>query len=200
MNSPPNPNPLPEPAPDPKERNHRRNGKVAQLSKELRDRINEMMADGFTYLEIISALGEDGAHLTEDNLSNWKSGGYTEWIQRMERREDVLAIQEGIMDRALKRGMNLNRAAVQMAVTKAFELLDTLPADSMQKTMDSNNFTRLLNALVKAADAEIKNEDHELEAAAREAKLQREKLAPQEIGLSEHAREEIEENRFNPPS
>src|SRR5204863_4727299 len=139
------PNPAPGSAANPAGGGHRRNGKVAQLDKELRDRVNEMMSDGFTYLEIIAQLGDEGKHLTEDNLSNWKSGGYTEWLQSRARREDVLVIQEAIMDRAIKRRENLNKAAIQMAVTKAFQLLDALPPESMQKTMDSNNFTRLLN-------------------------------------------------------
>src|SRR6266480_4610399 len=135
------------------------NGKVARLRKELRDSINEMMCDGLTYGQIIVALGEEGKHLNEQNLSNWKSGGYTRWLKGRERREDLLAVQEAIMDRVLKKGCpDLSKAAIQMAVTKVFQLLDSLPPDDMKKTMDSNNFTRLLNALAKLADGEIKCE------------------------------------------
>jgi len=176
------------------------NGKVARLRKELRDTINEMMLDGVTYGEIIAALGEEGKHLNEQNLSNWKSGGYTRWLKGRERREDLLAIQEAIIDRALKHGgPDLSKAAIQMAVTKASQLLESLPTEDMKKTMDSNNFTRLLNALAKLADGEIKCEVHELEAAEREAKRKHDDQAPLQIGLSEEARKEIEEHRFNPP-
>src|SRR5882724_10942747 len=127
-----------------------RNGKVARLPKESRERINEMMLDGLVYGDIISAMREEAPGLNEDNLSNWKSGGYTEWLRGKERREDLLAVQEAIMERALKTGASdLNKAALQMAVTKVFQLLDNLPPDSVKNTMDSNNFTRLLNVLVK---------------------------------------------------
>src|SRR5437667_9489040 len=58
---------------------HTRTGKVARLSKPVRDKICQMMLDGRVYLEIIAELGEDGKDLNEDNLSTWKSGGYLEW-------------------------------------------------------------------------------------------------------------------------
>jgi hypothetical protein len=204
MNDPQNPHPA-ESAEErlpglPKQKPQRHTGTVGRLPKEVRDRINELILDGHTYREVIAELGESGEGLTEDYLSTWKSGGYAEWLRARERREDVLAVQEAIMDRALKQGVqNLSKATIQMAVTRAFQLLDTLPPESMHKTMDSNNFTRLLNALVKVADGDVKSERHELETAEREAKLKREKLAPKQAGLSDQAREEIEEHRFNPP-
>jgi len=203
MNDPQTPNPgtpLPDPfaaitSPDPTGK-----GKVARLPKEVRDQVNEMMLDGLTYGEIIVALGEHGEHLNEQNLSNWKSGGYTRWLKGRERREDLLAVQEAIMDRVLKKGCpDLSKAAIQLAVTKAAQLIESIPPDDMKKTMDSNNFTRLLNALAKLADGEMKCEVHELEIAEREAKRKRDNQIPSKAGLSEGTRQEIEEHRFNPP-
>jgi len=177
-----------------------RNGKVAHLPKVLRDRVNQMMLDGFTYAQIIAALGEDGKHLNEQNLANWKSGGYPQWLKARERREDLLAVQESIMDRVLKEGCpDLSKAAIQMAVTKAFQVLENLTPEEVKTTMDSNNFTRLLNAVAKLADGEIKCEHHELDTADRQAKRERENQAPGQLGLSEAALHEIEEHRFDPP-
>ena len=184
----------------PEQKPKRHTGTVGRLRKEIRDRINELMLDGYIYREVITELGEEGEGLTEAHLATWKSGGYTEWLRAKERREDVLFVQEAIMDRALKRGVpNLSKAALQIAVTRAFQLLDTLPPESMHKSMDSNNFTRLLNALVKVTAGDVNSERQELETAEREAKLQREKLLPHQAGLSEEGLEEIEEHRFNPP-
>src|SRR6058998_2898682 len=151
MNNPQIPNPGSQPpdpfaaitTPDPTGK-----GKVARLPKEVRDGVNEMMLDGLTYREIIVALGDYGKDLNEQNLSNWKSGGYTRWLKSKDRREDLLAVQEAIMDRVLKKGCpDLSKAAIQLAVTKAAQLIESLPPEDMKKTMDSNNFTRLLNAL-----------------------------------------------------
>jgi hypothetical protein len=180
---------------------HTRNGKIARMRKDLRDRINQLMYDGRTYNEIIAAMGEDGQHLNEDNLSTWKSGGYTQWLRGMERREDLLFVQEAIMDRVLKKGCpDLSKAAIQMAVTKVFQLLESLPPDEMLDTMDSNNFTRLLNALAKLADGEIKCERHVVDTALKEARQEKEKGPSLDIGLSPEVRQEIEAHHFNPPA
>ena len=58
----------------------RRNGKVARLPAELRDQINCMMANGIHYRAIIQSLGEAGKGLNEDNLTNWRKGGYQDYL------------------------------------------------------------------------------------------------------------------------
>src|SRR3954462_8261634 len=58
------------------------NGKVARLRKSVRDRINTMILDGFTYPRIIKELGEDGKGLTPDSLSQHRKGAYQEWLQQ----------------------------------------------------------------------------------------------------------------------
>ena len=67
---------------------------VARLRKELRDRINHMMLGGFTYLQIINSLGEEGKDLNEQNLSNWKETGYTQWLKTKQRQDYLLSVQE----------------------------------------------------------------------------------------------------------
>jgi hypothetical protein len=59
----------------------RRNGKVARLPAELRDKINRSIEDGVPYKKIIEQLGESGRHLNEDNLSNWRLGGYEDYLK-----------------------------------------------------------------------------------------------------------------------
>lgn len=59
----------------------RRNGKVARLPFALREQINRMLGDGLPYKTIIQNLGEPGKHLNEDNLSNWRLGGYQDFLK-----------------------------------------------------------------------------------------------------------------------
>src|SRR4030095_31550 len=63
----------------------RRNGKIARLPKETRDMINRMLDDGIPYHVIIDELGEAGEGLNTQNLTNWKQGGYQEWVKNQER-------------------------------------------------------------------------------------------------------------------
>src|SRR5271166_6144938 len=59
----------------------RRNGKVARLPVALREQINLMLDDGVPYKVIIEKLGPAGQHLNEDNLSNWRLGGYQDYLK-----------------------------------------------------------------------------------------------------------------------
>src|SRR5580765_5297247 len=54
--------------------NHR-HGRVARLPKATRDKLNEMILDGFAYKEIIQALAQEAKSLNEDALTKWRHGG-----------------------------------------------------------------------------------------------------------------------------
>ena len=62
----------------------RRNGKVARLPLALRDQINQMLDDGVPYKAIIERLGEAGKHLNEDNIGNWRLGGYQDYLNTLQ--------------------------------------------------------------------------------------------------------------------
>src|SRR5436190_18635484 len=59
----------------------RRRGKVARLPFALRQQINGMLDDGLPYKTIIVKLGETGRHLSEDNIGNWRRGGYQDYLK-----------------------------------------------------------------------------------------------------------------------
>src|SRR6266568_506689 len=59
----------------------RRNGKVARLPLVLREQINHLIEDGVPYKVIIEKLGDAGKHLNEDNISNWRLGGYQDYLK-----------------------------------------------------------------------------------------------------------------------
>jgi hypothetical protein len=78
-----------------------RNGKIARLPLEIREQLNRRLADaeqGKSLVEWLNSLPEvqavmkaafDGAPVREQNLSEWKQGGYREWQKQQERREIV---------------------------------------------------------------------------------------------------------------
>jgi hypothetical protein len=59
----------------------RRNGKVARLPFELRQQVNRMLEDGIPYKLIIEKLGPSGKHLNEDNIGNWRLGGFQDHLE-----------------------------------------------------------------------------------------------------------------------
>jgi hypothetical protein len=76
----------------------RRNGKISVLSKNTRDELNERLDDGRQGKELVKWLNSlpevqrlvrgqfRGKPISEQNLSQWKKGGYLEWQAKEERR------------------------------------------------------------------------------------------------------------------
>ena len=73
-----------------------RTGKIARLPREIRDQLNQRLNDGqpgrrlVTWLnslpevQQVLAANFDGRPVTEQNLSEWKAGGYLDWQARLE--------------------------------------------------------------------------------------------------------------------
>ncbi len=124
-----------------------RNGKIAKLPKELRDLINRMLADRAGGSAIITALAERGISLNHENISNWKHGGYEDWLLEQDWQAEMIAQRESAAallntDDETK----FQQAVIQLAVTQIFQALK-----KGQLNNDPANYTRLLNALSRLA-------------------------------------------------
>src|SRR5206468_7934647 len=95
----------------------RRKGKVAQLSKEVRDRLNQMLLDGVPYEDIISKLGKKGASLNKVNLHSWFVGGHQDWLKEQRLLEECRLRQELTLDFAREeQGIGAFQAAHKISV------------------------------------------------------------------------------------
>src|SRR5438132_12752809 len=98
----------------------RRNGKVARLPLALREQINRMLDDGVPYKKIIAKLGEAGKHLNEDNISNWRLGGYQDQLKAQVINERARIQIEAAADVARDSGqldpLKLQQACSEMAL------------------------------------------------------------------------------------
>jgi hypothetical protein len=73
-----------------------RNGKIARLSRDVRNQLNRRMADGEPGVRLVEwlnglepvrqVLAQDfgGREISQQNLSEWKQRGYQEWVARQE--------------------------------------------------------------------------------------------------------------------
>jgi hypothetical protein len=73
-----------------------RTGKIARLPREIRDQLNQRLLDGQPGQRLLAWLNSlpevqrvlaadfDGRPLSEQNLSQWKAGGYEDWLTRRE--------------------------------------------------------------------------------------------------------------------
>ena len=83
-----------------------RNGKIARLPRSIREQVNRKLDDGITGVEIVEWLNTlpeaqalmaaefDGRPIREQNLSEWKAGGYRDWQMRQEALEMVRSLAE----------------------------------------------------------------------------------------------------------
>src|SRR6266700_5861447 len=98
----------------------RRNGKVARLPSPLREQINQMLDDGVPYKAIIQKLGEPGKHLNEDNLSNWRLGGYQDYLRALvisdRARHQTEAAADVVRDNGHADPAQLQRACQEIAL------------------------------------------------------------------------------------
>src|SRR3954467_12782007 len=91
-----------------------RKGKIARLPRHIRDCLNRRLDDGEPSVNLVQWLNEqpdarrvleeefDGRPITEQNLSDWKQGGYLDWQAHQETREWVRLVaheaEEGAED------------------------------------------------------------------------------------------------------
>jgi len=73
-----------------------RTGKIARLPRDLRDQLNRRLQDGEPGTQLVvwlngleqarQVLAQDfgGREISEQNLSEWKQGGYQDWLARQE--------------------------------------------------------------------------------------------------------------------
>ena len=67
-----------------------RNGKIARLPLAIREAVNQMLLDGLVYPQIVAKLQQLGyPGIRPQNLSEWRKGGYQDWLRRREQQEDL---------------------------------------------------------------------------------------------------------------
>lgn len=83
-----------------------RTGKIARLPRAIREQLNQRLRDGQSGKELVGWLNSlaevktvlaasfRGRPLSEQNLSEWKQGGYREWERQQERAEDMGRLME----------------------------------------------------------------------------------------------------------
>src|ERR1043166_124847 len=124
---------------------HKRNGKVAKLPKAARDKINQWLDDGHTYPQIITDLGDDGKDLKPDHLSQWRKGGYQDYLLQQDWRAELSSLRESASELdELTPAHQLQETLIPLAPTEIFRALKHGTVKN-----DSPNYIRLFNALAR---------------------------------------------------
>jgi hypothetical protein len=172
----------PQPAAEP--RSTARRGKIARLPHHLRETLNHRLCDGevaHTLLawlnaqpEVQSLLAEhfEGRTITEQNLSEWRHGGYEDWAQKELLRASLSDLVEDLDDLGI--GGPQKSATERCAEFQALALGRLLMA-AMAEPVSERREQRVL-ALIRAMNS-VRRCDNEVERV----RLQRERLRYEQV-------------------
>src|SRR5438477_4086928 len=103
-----------------------RTGKIAALPPEIRDHVNQMLRGDSSYSDIAHRLGTWGySGISPANISNWKYGGFADWLRQQQQTEARLALPQAL-ERAAG-SVNLDRVQ-QNAILSACNHLSIILA------------------------------------------------------------------------
>ncbi len=158
--------------------NKKRNGKVAHLEYEKRDVINRMLRDGAMYVEILAWLATVGVEgMNDQNLINWKDGGYQDWLAEQERFEDMKFKREFALQLVKENeGSVVHEAGLQVAASQIYELLTDFDVETLKASLkgDPENYSRIVNAMSKLSETGLKYDRYKAEVAAVKARIAKE--------------------------
>ena len=155
---------------------NRRTGKIARLPKSLRDLVNNALRDGQPYAAIIKKLVAEGAgdDLNEQNLTNWKEGGFVDWTKEQERLEDMAAKRDFAMEVVKQNeGSKLHEATLHLAASQLYEALADFDIGNLKALLATNpeNYAQIVNSLAKLSKGAL-----DIERYREQVRTQREKI------------------------
>jgi hypothetical protein len=155
-----------------------RNGKIARLPLEIRDRLNARLADGEPGSRLVEWLNSnpavlqvmqeqfDGRPINENNISEWRQGGYEEWVTLRSFLDETRILSENAGEIA-ETGISYDHLHMVLLAYHAHLLQNWM-------IMPENDFKRKLDALRKLTASIMNMRRAELQKAR--LQLQRERL------------------------
>jgi len=185
-----------------------RTGKIARLRKEHRDKVNEMLRDNASSDRVIKFVltlkdaGErdangDSIQIPNDqNITNWREGGFQDWLKEQERLQDMRAKREFALEIVkANEGSMIHEAGLQIAATQIYELLQDFDVKTLKEKLagDPENYARIVNAIAKLNDVGLKFERYREEVSRRKENIARElNRAKTKGGITPETLEQIE--------
>jgi hypothetical protein len=159
-----------------------RTGKIARLPEPIREQLNQLLLDGMlgtqavVWLnglpEVKQVIAEHfpGRPVTEHNVSEWRHGGYQDWLHDLETRDRIIQIVEKYGHLESEGRLSRRVECVMVA-----ELMDDM--DQLQKIKNPDlrsarlhrlcrDFARLQNLRCRGLELKLQQEKHQAQPAA----------------------------------
>jgi hypothetical protein len=149
-----------------------RTGKIARLPLAIRDEVNRRLREGepgpkiiawlHTQPEVLTVLDE---HFREEpisaqNLSEWRQGGYAEWLDRLEQVERTKELAAYGYQLAQKNNGGAADGAAAILGGQFLELFESLDVDKQRQLLKDkpSTVTEFVGAFAKFESAQVKKE------------------------------------------
>lgn len=170
-----------------------RTGKIARAPIEVRTRVNEMLRDGATAAAVIKYLeSQDVFGINDQNVTNWRDGGYKDWLKQQERLEDMRFKREFAMQIVKQnQGSQLHEATLHLAASQLYETLTDFDLSRLKDLLDEKpeNYAAVVNSLAKLSKGALDLRKYQDAVAAAQKEIQ--KLRDPKTELSEDDRKAI---------
>ncbi len=187
-----------------------RNGKIARLPRTLRQELNQRLGDGEPGVQLVAWLNGlpevkavlrrdfGGRDITEQNLSEWKQGGFIDWQRHQETLECLRTAGEQAQELTAEAGVtpltDVLSASVTLLLTRlireASRAGESTPEGRRELMLMIREWTRLRSADQRAARLKmaqldwVSERNREAEEAARELEEAERELAEAEEELA----------------
>ena len=158
---------------------NRRNGKIARLPKSTRDMINRMLDDGLPYQVIIEEIHDSTdpalqCSISLQNLTNWKQGGYQDWLkdQRViERTRVQMEFAADLLEAAGPDPGLIHQACNLVAALQMFTAILEHGDEALRLILMNKPaaYLSLLNTICNISDSGLKIDKHRAEMSGRAA-------------------------------
>lgn len=149
-----------------------RNGKIARLPAEIREFVNQQIYEGEFYSEIIAALkGLGYPGIRPQNLSEWRKGGFQDWLRAQRDVEDLKLDREALLDIANKPGSEADVAKAN-EILLSLRLFRMLSEDKQESEHLSPKFFRLARLVGEQSHQQFRREHLEFQRKVKTEPLQ----------------------------
>lgn len=143
-----------------------RTGKIARLPLAIRDEVCRRLRDGEAGSEILPWLNAQpevrevlarafkGVEISDQNLTEWRQGGYEDWLKEQRRVDDVHKLSELSFRLAKAAGGNLSEGMLAVAAGKIHSELEALTAGGGADG-EGLDLTKLVSALANIRGLEL---------------------------------------------
>lgn len=164
-----------------------RRGKIARLPLRIRTETNRRIRDGQSGTEILAwlnALPETNTILTEQfegvpvspqNLSEWRDGGYVEWLDHQDKTDRIRSLAALSMDLAKASGGDISAGSAAIAGGRLLSMIEAADEDQLVALIDkvaTLRNTEIAANTLKLKGKRLEQQDRALHLA--EAKFRRE--------------------------